>query len=217
MARLARVVVEGKPHHIIQRGNRRQKVFFSDQDKATYLKILGLQSQWFGLKIWAYCLMSNHVHLIVVPESKESLVNAIGETHAFYTRMINFREGWRGYLWQGRFKSAVMDEPYLFAAMRYVECNPVRAGLVEKAEDYQWSSAKAHILNKTDDLLTHCYLQDEIINWKEYLTAGENEKVVHAIRKNTQSGRPIGDDQFVGELETLTGRILVKQQPGPKR
>ena len=105
MARMARVVAVGEPHHVIQRGNRRQNVFFKDGDKQEYLNILNLQSKLFALEVWAYCLMDNHVHLIVVPKEEESLVKAIGETHQLYTRMINFRERWRGYLWQGRFKS----------------------------------------------------------------------------------------------------------------
>ncbi len=121
MARTARVVAVGYPHHVIQRGNRRQKVFFSDQDKIYYLELLQQKSQKYRLDIWAYCLMDNHVHLIVEPHSAESIAMAIGETHKDYTRMINFRESWRGHLWQDRFKSFVMDERYLYAAMRYVE------------------------------------------------------------------------------------------------
>ena len=162
MARLARVVVPEMPHHVIQRGNRRQVVFFSNEDKASYLKILSLQARLFGVKIWAYCLMNNHVHLIAVPKREDSLVKAVGETHALYTRMINFREGWRGYLWQGRFKSVVMDEQYLIAAMRYVELNPMRARIVAKAEDYEWSSARTHISRIKDENLEYCYFQDEI-------------------------------------------------------
>ena len=216
MPKLARVVVAGRPYHVLQRGNRRQKVFFSDEDKVAYLKILGLQSKLFGVKIWAYCLMSNHVHLIAVPEQEESLAKAIGETHALYTRMVNFREGWRGYLWQGRFKSVILDDQYLFAAIRYVQLNPVRARIVNKAEAYEWSSARAHILNLKDEVLSHCYLQDDISDWRQYLDKGENEQDSALIRKHSESGRPIGSDKFLSELESLTGRLLIKQKPGPK-
>jgi len=133
MPRIARVVAVGEPHHVIQRGNRRQIVFFHDGDKQAYLKILKLHSRLFEFQVWAYCLMDNHVHLIIVPEKEDSLVKGIGEIHKLYTRMVNFREGWRGYLWQGRFKSVPLGEHYLYAAVRYVERNPVRAGNCSKS------------------------------------------------------------------------------------
>ena len=164
MARIARVVVPHYPHHIIQRGNRRQNVFFSDHDKDAYICLLYEQIKKWNILIWAYCLMDNHVHLIALPKDENSLARAIGETHRKYTKMINFRKGWKGYLWQGRFISYPMDEQYLYAAVRYIEINPVRSGLVEKAEDYPWSSAKAHILKKEDKLLSY-----------NFMTSGMNE------------------------------------------
>ena len=145
MARIARVVAPGFPHHITQRGNRRQETFFSDEDYQAYINLM---SEWCSLcnvEVWAYCLMPNHIHLIVVPESADGLRLAIGEAHRRYTRRINFREGWRGHLWQGRFTSYVMDEKYLLACVRYIEMNPVRAGLVAKPEEWPWSSVLAHI------------------------------------------------------------------------
>ena len=113
MARLARVVVPGMPHHVTQRGNRRQPTFFREDDYAAYLELMGQWCRERGVEIWAYCLMPNHVHLIAVPQSEDGLRLAIGEAHRRYTRRVNFREGWRGHLWQGRFASFVMDEPYL--------------------------------------------------------------------------------------------------------
>ena len=149
MARLARLVVPGMPHHITQRGNRRQqtffKTFFNDGDYAAYLELMDDWCRENGVAIWGYCLMPNHTHLIAVPSSEDGLRWAIGEAHRRYTRQINFREKWRGYLWQGRFASFVMDEPYLLAAARYVELNPVRAGLVQSAGDWPWSSARAAV------------------------------------------------------------------------
>src|SRR5262249_20206153 len=139
MARLARVVVPGVPHHITQRGNRRQRTFFCDEDYHCYLELM---AQWCGaheVEVWAYCLMPNHVHLIAVPRTAEGLTRAIGEAHLRYSRMITFREKWRGHLWQGRFASYVLDEPYLPTAARYVELNPVRAGLIESPSRYRWS------------------------------------------------------------------------------
>ena len=129
MARLARLVVPGLPHHVTQRGNRRQQTFFCEEDYAAYVELMADWCKERGVEIWGYCLMPNHVHLIAVPRSEEGLARAVGEAHRRYTRRINFREKWRGYLWQGRFASFVMDEPYLLAAARYVELNPVRAGL----------------------------------------------------------------------------------------
>src|SRR3990172_7668648 len=133
MVRIARIVIPGLPHHVIQRGNRRQPVFFRTSDFEAYLRILKEQSAKFGISFWAYCLMANHVHLIAIPDSEESFAHGIAETHRRYTRMVNFRENWRGYLWQGRFSSYPLDETYLYAAVRYVERNPVRAGIVTKA------------------------------------------------------------------------------------
>ena len=130
MSRIARVVAAGIPHHVTQRGNRRQPTFFGDDDYHAYLELMAQWCRRCGVAIWAYCLMPNHVHLIAVPKSEDSLRRGIGEAHRRYTRRVNFREGWRGHLWQGRFASFVLDEDYLLAATRYVELNPVRARLV---------------------------------------------------------------------------------------
>jgi len=120
MARIARIVVPGYPHHITQRGNRRQETFFCDDDYKQYIALMAEWCSRCGVTIWAYCLMPNHTHLIAVPRTEEGMRKAIGEAHRRYARMINFREGWRGYLWQGRFSSFVMDERYLLAAVRYI-------------------------------------------------------------------------------------------------
>jgi len=217
MARLARVVVPGLPHHIIHRGNRRQNVFFSDGDKVKYLDILNLHAKLFELEIWAYCLMDNHVHLIVVPNDEESLSEIIGETHKSYTRMINFREKWRGSLWEGRFKSMVMDEPYLYMAVRYVERNPVRAKMVKKAEDYQWSSAQFRVKKEKNKLLSDFFLVNDIGDWSKYLADEESEQQLTRFRYQSSSGRPLGDESFLRGLEDKLGRALIKMRPGPKR
>lgn len=215
MSRIARVVVPGCPHHIVQRGNRRQAVFFSDHDKVMYLGLLSENSAKAGIKVWAYCLMDNHVHFIAVPLEEKSLAKGIGLTHKKYTRMIHFREGWRGYLWQGRFFSVPLSDQYLYAAMRYVERNPVRAGLVRNAEDYRWSSARAHVLKIKDPLLTENSFSLGIDDWAAYL-AEEGNKDREMIVLHTSIGRPLGDDAFVKRIEQLTGRILRKKKPGPK-
>ena len=159
MARIARVVALGYPHHITPRGNRRQQVFFCAED---YLAFLDLMAQWcrkYQVEIWCYCLMPNHVHLVAVPQSEGGLARGIGEAHRRYTRRINFREKWRGHLWQERFASYPMDESYLFAAMRYVEKNLIAAGLADNPREYRWSSARAHLERKDDQLVKVAPLQ----------------------------------------------------------
>jgi putative transposase len=209
-ARSARLVAENMPHHVLQRGNRRQNVFFSEKDKKDYLRILQEQCQIYCVEIWAYCLMDNHVHLIVTPHSEKDLAKAVGETHKRYTRIINFREGWRGYLWEGRFKSFILDERYLHAAVRYVERNPVRAGLIKKAEDYSWSSAPDHAYSKDNGLLSRFYLLDEIKDWSYYLSASDSEEDLRLFRRHGQTGRPLGSSDFMNEL---AGKLRIDLTP----
>ena len=216
MPRIARVVNAGHPHHVIQRGNRKQRVFFTEKDRAIYLRILRKQSQKYGVDYWAYCLMDNHVHLIAVPETEESLARAIGETHRRYTCIINLRKGWRGYLWQGRFSSFLLDSSYLYSAVRYVERNPVRAGIVKRAEDYPWSSAKARVHKISDQLLRDFYLTEEILDWKKYLQEPDENENLTALRKHARTGRPLGPKSFLEDLERKLGGVFIKQKPGPK-
>lgn len=159
--------------------------------------------------------MDNHVHFVAVPLEKTSLARGIGVTHKKYTRMIHFREGWRGYLWQGRFFSVPLSDQYLYAAMRYVERNPVRAGLVRSAEDYRWSSARAHVLNTKDPLLSENSLIVGIADWAAYL-AEDDTKDRGIIAHHTSIGRPLGDEAFITRVEQITGRVLIKKKPGPK-
>jgi putative transposase len=216
MPRIARVVIPDLPHHIVQRGNRRQKVFFSDQDRQFYMRLLKKYGDEAGVTYWAYCLMDNHVHLVAVPKSPESFTKGLGTAHWKYTLTINIREDWKGYLWQGRFFSCPLDGRYLIAAMRYVECNPVRAGLVARAEDYPWSSAHAHILKQKDPLIRNCAMQDEIKDWAGFLSKAVPECETNNLRRNTMTGRPAGDQDFVERLERITGRVLKIMKRGPK-
>jgi putative transposase len=216
MARIARVVVAGLPHHITQRGNRRQQVFFSDDDKRSYLDYLLVYAKTIGIHFWAYCLMDNHVHLVAVPDAEDSFASGFSEAHRRYTRMINFREGWRGYLWEGRFKSCPLSESHLYAAIRYVERNPVRAGIVKNAWDYPWSSARAHVFKHKDPLLDDNFVISEIKDWKAFLSQNDSQDDVCSFKAHINNGRPLGDDSFVAELEITTGRSLHKQKPGPK-
>lgn len=217
MARIARVVALGLPHHITQRGNRRQDTFFCEED---YLAYKILMAEWCascGVAIWAYCLMPNHVHLIAVPESEDGLRRAIGEAHRRYTRMVNFREGWRGHLWQGRFASFVMDERYLLAAARYIELNPVRAKLTDKAEGYPWSSAAAHVSGKDDELVKVAPLLDLVNDWRTFLNSGTEEQEAEVFHRHERTGRPLGTRDFVTALENRLDRVIHPQAPGRKR
>ncbi|MCJ7602218.1 MAG: transposase [Desulfobulbaceae bacterium] len=216
MARIARVVVPGIPHHITQRGNRRMETFFSDGDYREYLYLMAEWANRCKVQVWAYCLMPNHVQLIVVPESEDGLGRAIGEAHRRYTRYINFQKGWKGHLWQGRFASFPMDEQYLIAAARYIELNPVKAGIVKRPEAYRWSSAKAHLQGEDDILVKVEPLLSLIPDWEGLLSRELTEKEYETLRRHERSGRPLGDDNFLSRLEKLTDRVLRKQKPGPK-
>jgi len=217
MARIARVVVAGMPHHITQRGNRRQKTFFTDEDYAAYIDLMAQWCRNYDVDIWAYCLMPNHTHLIAVPGKRESLRLAIGEAHRRYTRRINFREGWRGHLWQERFSSFVMDERYLLACARYIENNPVRAKLAGKPEQWPWSSAGAHVSGENDALVSVEPLLSIIDgDWRDFLTEAISSGEHADIRKHEKTGRPLGSVSFVSHLERLLDRKLRPRKPGRK-
>jgi len=216
MARVARIVIPGLPHHITQRGNRRQQTFFNQEDYAAYLERMSEWCRDQGVEIWSYCLMPNHAHLIAVPSTEDGLRWAVGEAHRRYTRRINFREKWRGYLWQGRFASFVMDEPYLLAAARYIELNPVRAGLVAKAEDWPWSSARAHLAGRDDQLATVAPLLAMIGDWCGFLNSAMPEEELRDIRQHSRTGRPLRDEAFLDRLDGMVGRLLKPQKRGRK-
>jgi putative transposase len=216
MARLARVVAAGLPHHVTQRGNRRQQVFFDDDDYEVYRTLLAEGCRAAGVAVWAYCLMPNHVHLILVPSDADGLRAALGEAHRRYTRHVNLREGWRGYLWQGRFASFPMDEAHLLACARYVELNPLRAKLVDRARDWRWSSARAHLAGRDDGLVRVRPLLDLAPDWAKFLRAGLGDEDREAIRACERTGRPLGSGKFVAGLERRLKRQLARRRPGPK-
>ena len=216
MARLARLVIPGMPHHVTQRGNRRQETFFNEGDYAAYLELMVEWCREEGVEVWGYCLMPNHTHLIAVPASEQSLRRAIGEAHRRYTRRINFREKWRGYLWQGRFASFVMDEPYLLAAARYVELNPLRARLVGSAAEWPWSSARG----TSGGVTTRWSRSARCWRW---LAIGRDCSTVLCGKRNWQScvgtaeqGVRWGTRLFLERLEDMVGRVLRPQKAGRK-
>ena len=213
MPRVARTVVPGCPHHVTQRGNNRQDVFFVDDDYLTYLDILGLQAERFGLTIEGYCLLPNHVHLIVVPAEADSIAKAIGRTHWRYTQHVNVLHDRSGHLWQNRFYSCGLDTAHAWTAMRYVEQNPVRAKLCRAAWRYRWSSAAAHCGLAEDDtgLLDLAAWRRRLEpggDWREALGEAVTDEQGGQLRQSTSRGRPLGSDSFVSKLEVALNRRL---------
>jgi putative transposase len=170
MPRSTRIVLPGLPHHVTQRGNRKQPVFFKPGDCQLYCRLMAEDCQANGVCIWAYCLMPNHVHLVAVPQAEASLTAAISEAHRRYTWLINRREGWTGHLWQGRYGSEpIENDGALFTVVRYIERNPVEAGLVAKPEAWSWSSARAHLTGTADPLLDDAALRAMVPDWTAFL------------------------------------------------
>ncbi len=214
MPRLARVVIAGIPHHVTQRGNRRQRTFFRDEDYLAHRELMGEWCRARGVEVWAYSLMPNHVHLIAVPTDSAALRLAIGEAHRRYTRRINFREQWRGHLWQGRFGSFPMSEQHLANCVRYVELNPVRAGLVRRPEEWPFSSAFAHLAGRDDALVRVSPLLERVDDWSRFLGQGEGQDMGALLRQHESTGRPMGDEGFVTDMERRAGRRLRAGLPG---
>jgi putative transposase len=217
MARISRIVAVGYPHHITQRGVRSIDIFKSDSDRNSYLQFIKEETQRCEIDILSWCLMINHVHFVAVPHDESSFAKGFGEAHKRYTRMKNFNEGVRGYLFQGRFGSCVLDERHLLAAVRYVENNPVAVGIVKNAWDYPWSSAAYHVGNIEDDILVKDRsLYGLVDDWRIYLDEKE-EAEFNAIRKATRTGRPAGNNDFIIAMEGRTGRVLRRAKPGRKK
>ncbi len=217
MARMARVVVPHFPHHVTQRGNRRQRTFFDEGDYVAYRELLSEFSRKADTRVWAYCLMPNHVHLVMVPSHKDGLRASLGETHRRYTRTVNLRNQWRGHLWQERFHSFPMDEAYLLSTVRYVQRNPVAARLCRRPQDWPWSSAGAHLCGTDDELVEVWPMLSRIEDWAAYLSDAGDDGIGLRISKSSRTGRPLGDAQFVHTLERITGRPLTRRPPGRRK
>ncbi|HXB70876.1 MAG TPA: transposase [Candidatus Acidoferrales bacterium] len=220
MARIARVVVPGRWHHITQQGNGRQTVFFDDTDRAIYLSLLARHAGKNGVRIAGYCLMNTHVHLLAIPESEKGLARSFGWTHNDYARWFNMRRGRSGHLWQNRFYSCPLDEHHQWEALRYVEMNPVRAEMVAEASDWPWSSAAFHTgaadptgIVDSADWRARWSPQ----TWREVLSQGvENGALWERIREATGTGRPAANDDFIRRLEAESNRRLRPRKRGPK-
>lgn len=218
MPRLSRTVFAKIPHHITQRGNRREDVFFDEEDYQTYLEWLHYYSQEHGLEILAYCLMTNHIHLVAVPGTESCLQQVLKPLHMRYAQRINRRNRWKGHFWQGRYFSSPMDERYMWAAIRYVERNPVRARMVRKAERYPWSSAAGHCGLTQDFILSTLgewkKLTDQIDDWSAWLAEDDETTELSLIRRNIEKGLPCGSDRFIRRMEKIAGRSLQYQPQG---
>lgn len=220
MPRTARAVAAGFPHHIIQRGNNKEKVFFEEEDRQKYLELLKKYSDKWECPILAYCLMNNHVHLLARPKREESLYKMMQGITLCYTQHINRKYERTGRLWESRYHSCIVDrEHYLWAAARYIEQNPKRAKMVKKEEEYPYSSAKAHIEGKWDDILG-----EELFNDKQrkdyiaFIRESITEDEMQRLKSATRTGRPFGDEGFIKKMERKLNKRLILQKPGrPKR
>jgi putative transposase len=211
MARIARIVVPGVPHHITQRGNNHQDVFFVEDDRREYLRLLAMNAARYGLQVLGYCLMTNHMHLVGVPKASESLAKAVGRTHFAYTQYIARLHGRSGHLWQNRFYSCPMDDEALWPVLVYVDRNPVRAGLVAKAWDWPWSSAAVHAGKVSADPAVDLAAWKRLaegVQVRSLLVRDEDAATVQRLRRSTHTGRPLAGDAFLATLEKLLGRRM---------
>ena len=221
MPRAARVVFPGLPHHVVQRGNRREDVFFNDDDRRSYLDWLQHYTEKHGVEVLAYCLMTNHVHLVLVPDTDSSIADTLRPLHMRYAQKLNRNRGWKGHVWQGRYFSAALDDAYTWAAIRYVERNPVRAGMVECAEDFSWSSAAPHCGLKTDPVLTRSKAWiakfEDVGDWATWLAEADEPAKLECLRQNVDKGLPCGSKSFVARLGKMAGRNLEPRTRGRPR
>ncbi len=215
MARQSRIVLRDTPHHITQRGNRGENVFFEKSDYEAYIDFLSEECADKGVAIWSYCLMPTQIQLIAVPARENALARALGEAHRRYTRRINERNGWRGHLFQDRFFSYPMDETHLLNAARYIETMPVYAGIAPTPESYLWSSARAHVKGREDKLLAQGQpLTHFVESWGAFLQEMPEDMNPKKIEQHLQTGRPCGNDNFLDAVEATVGRTVRPQKPG---
>ena len=211
MPRNARIVIPHIAHHITQRGNNKQDVFFVDDDRKKFLYLLSEQAKRFGVIIEGFCLMTNHIHIIATPTMQESLAKALGRVNLLYSQYISYMHGRTGHLWQNRFYSCPLDTNHFFTALNYIEQNPVRAKMVRYPWTYRFSSAGFHI-GKEDEF---CLMdkkrwrqQSSGVDWKNILRRKLEKPDIDKLRIHCRTGRPLGTDKFISKLETVIGRRL---------
>ena len=216
MPRSSRIVIPGVPHHVVQRGNRRQPIFFSDADRSRYVEWLADGCQRFSTTCLAWCLMDNHVHLILVPSTSDGLRGPIASAATRLSQRVNLVQQTSGHLFQGRYASYAMDEAHLMVAMRYVENNPVKAGLVKEAEQWRWSSAAAHITRRPDRLVSGIELSDTIPNWRAMLARGleASDEEGQVVEQALLSGRPRAAPAWLAIHAAFVGDRATPKQRG---
>ena len=222
MPRQARIVFPNLPHYITQWGNRREDVFFTDDQRKRYLAWLKEYSDRHGVEVLAYCLMSNQIHLVAVPRTEEALQRVLRPLHTRFAQRLNREQGWKGHVWHGRFSSSALDNVYMLAAIRYVERYPVRVKLVRKAERYRWSSAAAHCGLTEDAVLTKKRQwqrkMEQTLDWAAWLAEADNPEQLEVISTHVERGLPCGLRQFIKKLERLSGQVLEYRPRGrPKK
>jgi len=221
MARYARPVYAGIPHHITQRGNRRETMFFNDENRRAYLDWLNAYCTKHLVEVAAYCLMPNHVHIVAIPQTTNGLERVFRGLHTRYAQYINRRLGWSGHVLQGRYFSSALDEAHFVAAVRYTERNPVRAHMVQRAQDYRWSSAASHCGLRNDTLVATSAIAGGgfpmTIEWMAWLAETGDPPQLDALRRHIDGNLPCGDKEFVGQLATLAGRDLAFRPRGRPR
>ena len=221
MSRIARVVVPGIPHHITQRGNSRQNVFRCDTDRRVYLDLYREYSARFRLATWGYCLMDNHIHLLAVPERQTSLAKTLGRLQSDYARYFNVRYGKCGHLWEARYFSCPIDDDRVWTALRYIERNPVQAGMIDDAVDWRWSSARAHAIGEDPERFLSMAAWRDIYHpsdWQVELGAAMlDAPAIRELRDATLRGRPFGSTEFVERLERELDRALFAKPVGRPR
>ena len=211
MPRLARIVIGGVPHHVVQRGNNRQAVFFVDDDRRAYVRLLKEHAERCGVQVLGWCLMTNHVHLIARPEKGDALARCVGRTDFLYAQYVNRLHGRSGHLWEGRFHSCALDEEHFWTAMRYVEQNPVRARMERRPWGYAWSSAAAHVGLTDDDPVADLGAWRRMMDaeeWRQALSRRVAKEEMTFLRRHTERGWPLATDRAVAKFEKLIGRRL---------
>jgi putative transposase len=216
MPRIARAIAAGFPHHVVQRGNNKEKVFFHKKDREKYLSLLKKYSDKWDSPILAYCLMSNHVHLLTRPKNEESLYKMMQGVTLCYTQHINKEHKRTGRLWESRYHSCIVDkEKYLWAAARYIEQNPIRAKIVEKAEDFPYSSARAHIAGRADNILGEELFKDaQMKDYIAFIRESITEEEMNRLKYSTRTGRPFGREEFIKRMEKKLDKRFILQRPG---
>lgn len=220
MARERRIILPGLPHHLVARGNRRETLFFSDQDLRYYVGWLGQYAYRFRVQVLAYCLMKNHVHLVAVPQFQRSFAQIFGGLHTRFAMRINAVFAWTGHVWQGRYFSSPLDEAYMLTAIRYAECNPVQAGIIDRAEEHPWSSAAAHCGLQHDPLLTQSSKWvgelSSIRDWSHWL-AEYDGRGASELQRTVTRNLPCGSEALIRRLERRCGRSLRVRSRGCPR